>query len=329
MNAPTIYGVISDIHRDPKIIKPAIDTLVKEGAQKLLINGDIGEPQPTLQASQDYIARILQTVAESGLESFVQPGSHETVNAFMPVLSYFAEVYPNIVNVFEQPSVAGSNHCLAFLPGSDWTAGGEFTIGNEDIETGTYLKSKEGLVPYSPENAKILSTTEPDVGVIHYQNMNDLDSRVREPEKTVVICHVPRKFSDPRIGIDMAYFAETADGLIIPGEYVDMKIRQSEGNISREEISRVAQQRGLKLKTENRGNEALGLLYDKLGVQRAVSGHFHESSHRAHTKSCERVYENVETTELYWNSGHLDEGKTGILRVNGNTVSYKNINLRL
>ena len=40
--AETIYGIISDVHRDPRIVTPALHVLKELGAQKILVNGDIG-----------------------------------------------------------------------------------------------------------------------------------------------------------------------------------------------------------------------------------------------------------------------------------------------
>lgn len=79
------------------------------------------------------------------------------------------------------------------------------------------------------------------------------------------------------------------------------------------------------IKKENSGNEALRDLYEELGIKKAVSGHFHESGHRACDKNGNHVPENTLVEELFWNSGHLDVGQTGILTVNDNKVSYRNL----
>jgi len=86
----THYGIISDVHQDPRIVPATIEVLKKLGAEKLLINGDIGNQQRTLEDSQNYVAFILDSIGKSGLESYVQPGSHETLLAFGPVMDAFA-----------------------------------------------------------------------------------------------------------------------------------------------------------------------------------------------------------------------------------------------
>ncbi|MDO8721448.1 MAG: hypothetical protein Q7J31_04380, partial [Syntrophales bacterium] len=65
----TRYGIISDVHKDPRTVSFAIDTLKIIGIEKLILNGDIGERKNTLQESQDYVAVILEAAGKSGLET--------------------------------------------------------------------------------------------------------------------------------------------------------------------------------------------------------------------------------------------------------------------
>ena len=69
-------------------------------------------------------------------------------------------------------------------------------------------------------------------------------------------------------------------------------------------------------------------MYEKLGIRKAVSGHFHESSHRANDRNSKHVFENTFVEELFWNSGCLDIGQCGILTVKDNKVSYRNVRLQ-
>ena len=43
MARETTYGVLSDVHHDPRKVSIAITVLKRLGAEKLLLNGDIGE----------------------------------------------------------------------------------------------------------------------------------------------------------------------------------------------------------------------------------------------------------------------------------------------
>jgi len=331
----TKYGVISDVHHDPRVVPVAIDVLKSLGIEKLLVNGDIGEPQKTLKDSQNYTASILDSIGKSGLESYVQPGSHETYGAYMPVVEYFSDRYSNIIDAIKIPKVEFNDHHLVFLPGSDWnTPHGEFTIGNnEELQTGEYVKMGENLIPLEFfDNTKLLQLVRSN-GVLHYQNMGDLRNIVTDPDKTIVVCHVPRRFGNIDKCVDMAYFAEKVDGAkvdgaVMPGIFVEQGIRSKFGNVPYETVEQIAKQNGLTLKRENRGNNQLRDLYEELGVRKSVTAHFHESGHRANDLEGKHVEEDTLVDELFWNSGHLDVGQTGVLTVDDSKVSYHNVRLQ-
>ncbi len=303
----TKYGVISDVHEDPNVVPIAIEALKQKGAEKLLINGDIGEKKENWEESQQYTAFILNSLGKSGLESYIQPGSHETIQGYQPVIDYFSDKFSNIIDLTNSKNrkIEQNGHHLVFLPGSDFLCNGEYQIGNdEDIETGFY-------------NMKGRS--------IFYSNMNDLKQLVTHPEKTIVVCHVPRKFDNIENCVDMAEFGENEcafrrKGNLIPGKTVFPL------PLAKQYIDKGYP---IEIKHENRGNEDLKDLYEELGITKAVTGHFHESSHRANDSNGNHVLQNTPTTDLFWNSGHLDRGYTGILTVNEENISYENIKLNL
>ena len=82
---------------------------------------------------------------------------------------------------------------------------------------------------------------------------------------------------------------------------------------------------GISLKRENRGNTDLKLAYERNGITKAISGHFHESSHRANDSKSRYVSEDFFTDDLFYNSGAADDGLAGIVNVVGNKIAYKNI----
>jgi hypothetical protein len=322
------YGVISDVHHHPKLVSVAIDILKKLGAEKLILNGDIGEVQKSLQASQDYVEVILDAVGKSEIDVFVQPGSHETLRAFQPVMDYFKEKYSNLISTFDTPKIENENHHLVFLPGSDFTCGGEYQIGsNKKIPSGLYISTENELVPYNSKVHQELINQGEFRGLLQYSNMYDLKKLVNYPEKTIVICHIPRKFDSINGAVDVAYFGETEDGNVIPGNAIEEMIKKQYGIVSDEKIRIITASNGLTLKEENRGNEELKNLYVELGITKAVSGHFHESGHRAHDGNVQQIQQEILVDELYWNSGQLDLGQTGIFTVRNAKISYLNVNL--
>jgi predicted phosphodiesterase len=369
MKNETRYGVISDIHQDPRIIIPTIKILKNNGIDKLLINGDIGERQQKIEDTQRYTAFILNAIGESGLESYVQPGSHETLLGFQPVLDHFTDKYSNIIDATKNPKTEEKNHDLVFLPGSDFLCGGEYQIeNNEKISTNIYAIGETGIRPIDLETyLQIMSDGQPEKlglgqirGIKSYNNMGDLQKLVNEPNKSIVVCHIPRKFDNPENCVDMAHFHQQrayyqdfeknpqenityTEISIMPGviprkriaqqgiqtfgledseEYITQKAKKIMNKEKQEKIVLSVERK------ENRGNKDLRLLYQELGINKAISGHFHESGHRANDSRGNKVLEGKITNDLFWNSGHLDAGQTGILNVGDEGVQYQNINLQ-
>lgn len=325
MTNETHYGVISDVHQDPRIVPASIEVLKKLGAEKLLINGDIGNQQRTLEDSQNYVAFILDSIGKSGLESYVQPGSHETLLAFGPVMDAFADKYSNLVDATKVPKAEQKGHSLIFLPGSDFLCGGEYQIGNhEQIPSGRYIQTQKGLMQFE-EFGQYVGAIQQGVaqGAMQYSNMNDLRKLVNDPDKSIVVCHVPRKFDNLEYAVDMAEFGEATEKFNLNGNDVE------QDSVFPLPVAQQIVQAGypVEIRQENRGNKDLKALYEELGINKAVSGHFHESGHRANDTYGNHVSEGNLVTDLFWNSGHLDAGQTGILTVGDGKVSYRNIRL--
>ncbi|MCH8945461.1 MAG: hypothetical protein IIA85_00890 [Nanoarchaeota archaeon] len=326
MGRETKYGVISDIHKDPRIASIAVEVLKSKGAEKLLVNGDIGDRQTTLEDTRNYTAIILDAIAKSGLESFVQPGSHEALLSYGVVMDQFAGQYSNIIDTTRNQEIDQDGHKLVFLPGSDFLSGGEYQIGSDErIPSGRYIETEKGLLKFEKFEEYALAMHE-GIGTkgSQYFNMNDLRKMVTQPEKTIIVCHVPRKFDNLETTVDMAEFWEATEDFYYKGNEV------KKGSVYPLSVAKPISDAGypIILKRENRGNEDLRDLYEEIGITKAVTGHFHESGHRANDRNGNHVQEGAYVNDLFWNSGHLDVGQTGILTVNGNKVSYENIRLQ-
>lgn len=308
----TKYGIISDIHQaDPKLVNLAVDVLVNEGTDKLVLNGDLTGDNFHELDEANYLASVLQIAGNSNLETYVQAGSHEEFLLFEHVLKEVSSKYGNLINVREDPKFTNNGHDLVFIPGSDWHAGNATETGYNwqtgDVDTASYNGEK---------------------GPSYVTNLEDLKKQVTDAEKTIVFSHVPRKFSNVINCVDHAYFAERQDGSLMPGIVIENAIRRQIGDVPTELIYQVAKENGFTMKRENRGNKDLARILDECGVNKNVTGHFHESVHRANDKSSKHVNEGETVNELYWMASHLDSGKVGILEVSDNNVVYHNIDLK-
>lgn len=303
----TKYGIISDIHRiDPRDVGFAMTALKTGGAQRLILNGDITGDQFEGLDEQNYLAHILEFAGKVGLETYAQPGSHEKVALFEPVVQAMIKRHGNLIYAVQNPKIELPDHHVVFLPGSDWMAGDASGKGYH-FEKGGF---KTGLY-------------RTDAGHTMMVNTEDLRKHISDPGKTVIVCHVPRKFDNPEQAVDMAYFGEarrpfrTQNGIVEQGSVFP-------GPVGEYFIKLGAP---VAMKRENRGNEDLKYLYEELGITKAVSGHFHESVHRANDRSGRHVQEGVFVDDLFWNASYMDGMRMGLLTVRDGRVAYENVNL--
>ncbi|MSR86200.1 hypothetical protein EXS74_02295 [Candidatus Woesearchaeota archaeon] len=323
-------GIISDVHAQPQLVRKGIARLRDLGAERLIVNGDIGTHMELLEDSQRYTAEILGAIGESGLESYVQPGSHESIAAYGSMIDIVSGRYRNIIDMLRTPSVDLAGYRLLFLPGSDSLSGGEYTFGAE-VPTGRYALTETELVPVKDWNTlSRLQAEERFQGEIHYTNLRDFVPFVENPEKTILVCHVPARFDVGAQGVDFAYFATDREGSIIPGQHLEAQIihavREREGKLaSAEEIARIAQVHGFTLRKENVGNVLLRKFLEDMQIPYAVNGHIHESGHHAHDREGNAVPQKKSLPELFWNSGCFDRKQMGILTLADEGVAYQNV----
>lgn len=352
----TVYGVISDVHDHPENVGFAISTLSALGAEKLIVNGDIG-------TGLEGMTGVLESIGKSGLESYVQPGSHETLKNYSQAISAAASKHSNVIDAVSNRKIGCGDHSLVFLPGSDFTCGGEFSIGNGKIKSGDYYQNvhNELLPANTPrEELQRLSDMGKLAGFISYSNMNDLRRDVTSPENTIVVCHVPMRFGSVSMSPDMAEFGlVTQDFGILDVETVkgergrmiylaNEDKKEIEGRLRSANVKKILNENNVpegsviplqnvdfysqfgapvEVRKENRGNEALRKVYDELGVEKSITGHFHESVGRAEGKNGNVIPPNYFNRNLFWNASYLDGMKAGVLRVRGNCVSYQNVDL--
>lgn len=322
-------GIISDVHRNPEHVALGIAKLKERGVERLIFNGDIGEAGD-LHESQEFTARILEVVGQSGLESYVQPGSHETLSVYGTVVSLLSQKYGNIMDMTREPFVDLAGYRVLFLPGSDVHSGGEYHL-RSDIPSGQYAVMQRGLCPldtYETLNRLISEGTME--GRIQVKNMQDMKSHVQDPLKSLVVCHVPAHFPVGSQGVDYAYFATKEEGGFIPGVVLENQIREAirkqyGQEVTIGDVERIAENNGFTFRRENVGNTDLRALFDELGIRYAVSGHIHESGHHAHERKGLPVFERTALPELFWNSGCFDQGQMGVLTLEEEGIGYHNV----
>ena len=318
----TRYGIISDVHANPQNVIYALDKLQKEGIDGLILNGDLGE-------NEKAIANTIFNSLKLNVDTYIQPGSHESLREYYPVIDYFSHRYGNLVDCLQNPKIEKENHDLIFLPGSDTnSSSGQFTLSSGNIPNGDYIRTNKGLQEIDDINLYgAMKHPQATNALLNITNMNNLKNLTSNPENTIVVCHIPPRFNNLEEAIDMAEFGESIKNFKLQGPNGVNDFQK--GAIIPYVFAQQLVQSGapIKLKKENRGNEDLTKLYNELGIRKSVSGHFHESGHRANDRNGNHVQEGLYTNELFWNSGCLDKSQYGILIVDGSNVKYHNLSL--
>lgn len=307
MNSKT-YGVMSDFHSMQiwKGIDRIIEALKKEEVDAFVLNGDLSGENSGAKPEQ-YLVTILQALGKSGLETYVLPGSSEKVQEFEPILDYFEEKHNNIINTARRQKIENGDHDLVFLPGSD-------TIPTRVLKKGYVIEDncKSGL--YETDEGGIVRATNIE------EDIKKLSTR---PEKTIVISHVPAKFSRNNC-VDIAEFWEVDQPFRVNNEYVNR------GTILTKNTGYTLSKQGapITLKRTNRGNEILKGLFKEVGITKNITGHFHESVGNANDAKGNPVEEGVFVNNLFYNASYMDRLIAGMVTVNDSKITYESIDLK-
>jgi UDP-2,3-diacylglucosamine pyrophosphatase LpxH len=310
------YGIISDTHRAPQYVPILANALKSNGVDALVLNGDLGE-------SIQHIAFTIMSAAKTGLPVYVQPGSHEEAADYITVMHEVAKQHPNVIDCLKNPKIEHNDHHAVFLPGSDWTSGGDFYLRAKQ-ETGIYVRAVNGLRK-ATEIEAVVYAQHPNArrALSSITRIDDLDNLVTDAERTVVFCHIPARFNGIGNCVDMAYFAENERG-VVPAAALNEMMR-ARGITSPIGAAQKAQEMGYESKRENRGNEYLGAAYQRNGVTKIVTGHFHESAHRAHTMEGKDVAQAQLYKSLAFMASYADQGKAGIITVKDDKMAYERL----
>ncbi len=322
---PTLYGILSDFHKtSPTTIDIAMQNLVAAGAQKLILNGDlVGDQNPHRIPQPYYLDYLLKSAADTNLETYVQFGSHEEFFSSEEVVKNKARLYGNIINISTQQNIPQSDHNLLFLPGSDVNSHGEYTLGT-DLPSGLYLITKDG--PLQIRNQDQYATClqliqeKQAKGIVHYENTNDIVKHTTQPEKTILICHIPPLSVGPN-AIDRAQFGLAIDAFMLDKRPVE------KGAIFPYPLAKDLIDYGapIEMQDKNIGNLELAQVMDTLGITKSICGHIHEASHRAHDQTGTHIPEHTYTQTLLYNASCMDKNRIGLLYVKDNQVAYQNI----
>lgn len=364
MSRKVVYGVISDVHSRTENLEEAIFIFERQKVDKIIVNGDLGNTSEEIYKNVKILSEtnIETYIQPGGHERFMD--YYDVLNYGFPRKSNLVDIINYHSNRIENsdhalvflPGSIWNAKDGGFLLGKRNIETGEYIlvpyinkdqyarlIQNQEAKgiikynvLGPSNELKKGryiAVPFREEEQfLILKEKENAKSIIYYQNINDLEKLVKDPETDIIISHVPRKFNSLNFCVDVAQYAETRDKKIVSRSYAEADainyiLKNTDNfNPNEKDIKKtVTEILGYTFKEDNRGSQEMKEIFEKLGIKKAINGHFHESAHRANDLKENHVPENEWIDELYWNASAVVRGRIGILEVLSNEVMYKNL----
>jgi len=304
-------GVTADLHGNLRLAKKFASYFKKSDVDAVVIAGDL----PSYENQKQSLTKILRIFSKCGKNIFVMPGSHENVKIYEHVLKKFKNIIDCTKDKNRKIKI---NDCeIVFLPGSDW-------LGAEDA--GFVLKDSRKVFRGKTQRqiAKYYQTANVRLFYVH-----ELKKLIKNPAKTVLISHIPPKFSK-KSAIDVAKFGKAVGKFKIKAtdnEAMKGLIKFWLG-FYKEHVFALSEALRLKKKgypmtimEENRGNKVLKSMIRKLKIKKLVCAHIHESGGRANDLKGNPITQNKWSSELFYNCS----GRAGIVEFEGNLARYRNI----
>lgn len=294
----TVYGLLSDADRrtSPSVMSESLDYFAQRRVDAVVLLGEVG----------GHMKDIVGWASKQKTELFAIPGSHEGLE-WLGEMRAIQHGYPHLHNGVTEPFYDWREHRLAFVPGSELTAGGGcFYLVNEGPSGYRRMDGKAGF----------------------YFNVTELTRFVTDPRSTLIMAHMPPR-QQGESATDMAYFCESELEEKV-GEAV-FRHRTITPGIYEEYLNQARLPDEIKpVKRENRGHEMLRRVVDVLfpsGTLKLAHGNFEESVTRACARDGRQVPENTFTGELIHNASCVDIDRAAIWTYANEKVSFEKVKL--
>ncbi len=299
-------GIIACGHGNGKATAKLCKKYEKQGADVIAMCGDLGDRFKEINS-------VLKGTSKAKVPVIAFPGSHEPVKDYYKALKKSRRIIDGIT----KRRITIKGYDLVTLPGSG---------SNPPCAGFRFLPSKK--IP-----ARLLSRR------LKFFFVNDLAKYIRKPARTVMICHDPPKGRGTK-AIDDAYFGLVKKGFILNpkdirllGKYAKkhkprlLELIYEKGNIIPEPYAgRLAKKKyPVKMINENVGSEALKKILLKKKINYLVCGHIHESGQKAVNSSGKVLKQGEWSSSVWYNASPASAGKGGMLIIDGNKATYKNI----
>jgi len=295
-------GLIVCAHGNAKAAARLRKAYEKQGVDAIAVMGDLGDDFKEINA-------VLKA-ASSRIPVIVFPGNHE------PAPDYYRAVrkHKRIIECSRKQRLSFKGHDLLILPSANVTKedAGFRVIEGKRVPS-AFLKR------------------------FHIYSISKLGKLVRNPAKTIVLSHSP-----PHCGtqnsIDVAYSGIATRSFVLKPkdarsvfgkEFAKslLALMHGRGEIFYPEHSLKLARRGypVSVKRRNVGMKALTSFLKSKRIRFLACGHIHEAGQRAITATGKRLKSGQWNSSVWYNAAAAQYGKGGILIIDNNKGTYKNI----
>lgn len=294
-------GIIVCAHGNGKAVSRLRAAYERENVDAIALCGDLGDDFKEISA-------VLKGVSAAKVPIIAFPGSHEPAADYYRALKKFKRII-------------------------DGTKTRRVTIKGIDIVT---LPGSGVNVPHA--SFRIADLKLPMAYQKRYRLffINDLARFIRDPAKTVILCHDPPRGSSPR-GIDVAYSGVVKKLFIVKPKHARIfgaaakanpfVLIHERGSIVPEPYASKLAQHGYPVSVMHRnvGNEALKAFLKRKRVNYFSCGHIHEAGHRAVSAAGKPLKHGAVSSSVWYNAAPAVKGNGGILIIDGKQATFKNI----
>ncbi|HSU72426.1 MAG TPA: metallophosphoesterase [Candidatus Binatia bacterium] len=291
-------GLLGCVHGSVPAARKALSKFKRASVDAVVVHGDLGDTFKEIQG-------IVRTLSRSDVPCIVMPGSHEPARAYKKAIAH-AKVNDGL----RQTQWLVKDGLVQLIPGSDSISkSGEFMLAwnKKEVKRRTqYLNQFWKGKRYHPIFARL---------------------RMHHPKQTLVIGHVPPRFTQPH-AIDVAHFGRATKDFTLRNAGT-LGAKHVAGSIYVLKNARKLVKRGapVRILKKNVGNPHLATLFRARKVRFFACAHIHEAGHRGVTRNGRTVKPGRWTPELFYNSGCARDGSVGIIELSHGKARYRNVKL--
>ncbi|MBD3259791.1 hypothetical protein GF371_04140 [Candidatus Woesearchaeota archaeon] len=314
-------GVVSDLHGNISAARNFAKYFLKHPVDAVVLNGDLSEI-----GEEDSVKDIVLCFKKLKCPVYVIPGSHESWKQYRKLKRIKKN---NIIDCFKMSNRKKKldSYDLVFMPGSDFlshNADFKMLSGRKELEDAEYIYER-----YERRTLK-------------FSFIEDLFNLVKNPEKTIVVSHVPPLFRKGN-AIYVAKFVKIPRKFKIKEKDLEKSdlilnmflregpvVEKSDQSLITLDMAKELRKfkYPAKIYKANRGNKNLAKAIKMLKVTKMICGHFHESGSKGCDSDGKYVSPNKKVKSLFYNSGPGFEGLGGIYFIHDGKVSYRNIKVK-